>query len=104
MRVLSLLAASFLTLAIAAPGVAQTPETPSVIVSYGDLDLTSPEGSATLDRRIEAAAEKVCQKPRIVDLKAMTSWEECKAASLEDAREQLSFTNNFESLALTSLF
>jgi UrcA family protein len=55
MRVLSLLAASFLTLAIAAPGVAQTPETPSVIVSYGDLDLTSPEGSATLDRRIEAA-------------------------------------------------
>jgi UrcA family protein len=104
MRVLSLLAASFLTLSIAAPGVAATTETPSIVVPYGDLDLTSPDGAAALDRRIEAAAEKVCEKPRILDLKAMTSWEECKAATLEDAREQLSFTNNFETLALTSLF
>jgi UrcA family protein len=35
-------------------------ETVSVIVKYGDLNVSNPEGAATLYRRIAAAASTVC--------------------------------------------
>jgi UrcA family protein len=99
----TILAASFLAsmASVAAPAAA---EEVSVVVSYADLDLTAPEGAAALDRRIEAAAEKVCVKPDLREIKAMTAWEECKAATVADAKDQLSTTEPFESLALASLF
>lgn len=93
--------AALLAALVAAPAAA---EDVSVIVSYADLDLTSPDGAAVLDRRIEAAAEKVCVRPDVREIKAMTAWEECKAASINDAKDQLSTTEPFDSLALASLF
>ncbi len=33
---------------------------PSVEVKYADLDLTTPQGMAELDNRIDAAARRVC--------------------------------------------
>ena len=54
-------AASFATLAIGtAPAYAQTAETVDVAVRYGDLDLSTAKGAATLDRRIARAAETIC--------------------------------------------
>ena len=43
--------------AFATPAAAQTI---SVDVSYADLDLTSPQGQAVLDRRIHSAAREIC--------------------------------------------
>ena len=86
---------------LAAPAAARER---SIIVSYADLDLTTPAGAAELDRRIEAAAEKVCVKPHLLDLRAMTAWEECKVATIAHAEDQLSATEPFENLALASVF
>lgn len=79
-------------------------ETVSVTVNYGDLDLQAPEGTAILDKRIEAAASDVCAKPDIRDLKAMAAWEACKADAKAGALEQLSILSPYENLALASLF
>lgn len=75
-----------LTASIAVPASAREA---SVIVTFGDLDLTDPAGRAVLDGRIAAAVEEVCAKtePRI--LRGKAAWEECKAKSLADAMEQL---------------
>lgn len=43
--------------ALATPAAAQTI---SIDVSYADLDLTSPQGQAALDRRIDSAAREIC--------------------------------------------
>lgn len=51
------LAAAALTLAPAA-GAKDEPRTSGI--AYGDLDLSTKEGVAELDRRIEAAAREVC--------------------------------------------
>ena len=46
---------------IAAPLAAQTQPAESVAVKYSDLDLSTEKGQAKLDRRINAAARKVCK-------------------------------------------
>lgn len=56
-----------LTLALALSGMALTPamattdtEERTVAVSHSDLDLSTEEGMAELDRRIDRAAEQAC--------------------------------------------
>jgi UrcA family protein len=75
-----------LTAAIAAPAAA---EEPSVTVYFGDLDLASPAGKATLDKRIAAAVEKVCSGAERRDIRGWMAAEECKVLTLDDAMEQL---------------
>jgi UrcA family protein len=73
-------------ISIAAPATAQDA---TVHVSYADLDLTQPADLSTLKGRIEDAVKKVCNRvePRIMS--GQVAWEQCKAASLADAMEQL---------------
>jgi UrcA family protein len=52
----SAIAASFTVVCAAADNT----ETVSVVVKYGDLNVSNPEGAATLYRRIAAAASTVC--------------------------------------------
>src|SRR5512139_1391315 len=66
--IVTVLAAVSLAGMIASPAAA---EDVSVVVSYADLNLAAPAGTAALDRRIEAATDKVCEKPSLRDLKAM---------------------------------
>ena len=75
-----------LTASIAVPASASEA---SVIVSFGDLDLTDPAGVTELETRIAAAVEEVCTtvEPRI--LRGKAAWEECKVLTLADAMEQL---------------
>jgi UrcA family protein len=42
------------------PAVADSFEAPQITVKYGDLNLTNPQGAATLYSRIHAAAKNVC--------------------------------------------
>src|ERR1700761_7030871 len=55
---LSHIALSLLTLA-PAPAIAQQ-TTPSIVVSYGDLDLGSQAGTKVLDQRLASAIRTVC--------------------------------------------
>lgn len=95
-------------LGVAAPAMAEEAAAPieslSVSVPYGDLDVATPAGAAVLDKRIEAAASDVCQKPDIRQLKQMAEWEACKASAKAGALEQISILEPYESLALASLF
>lgn len=76
----------------AAPASAQQPVQGEylVFVPYGDLDLASAGGTETLDRRLKAAANKVCgvtQAPGLVEHFAVRS---CRADVLNAARPQVS--------------
>lgn len=102
--VLAALACGAAVPAAAAATAASPVETVSVAVPYGDLDIASPAGAAVLDKRIEAAASEVCEKPDIRNLKLMAAWEKCKATAKEAALEQLSVLEPYQSLALASVF
>ena len=87
--------------AVAAPAAA---ESIAVAVSYADLDLSSPAGATALKHRIAAAAERVCQKPHIRDLKAMERWQACKVAARADAVERLTAHETPKGRLLATLF
>ena len=53
---------------------------PSVTVQYNDLNLNSPEGVASLYKRIQNAATEVCRPvegPQSVSRSLWTAWNEC---------------------------
>lgn len=102
--ILSSLAALGATAAFAAPATAEDATVATVVVPYGDLDLTAPAGAAKLDARIEAAVKDVCAKPDIRDLKGMAAWEECKAGARAGALDQLSALSPFADIELASAF
>ncbi len=51
----------FVTIAAAAAVLAAPASAGSIVVQHADLNLATVEGQKTLDRRINAAARKVCQ-------------------------------------------
>jgi UrcA family protein len=69
--------------------LAATPadETPSMKVSYADLNLTSDEGNSALYARIAAAARQVCLTDRvdIRDLGAYAQARSCEAQAIARA-------------------
>jgi UrcA family protein len=65
-------------------------ETVSVIVPYGDLDLTTEAGQAALDSRIDAAVDEVCARPEPMrNLKAIDAWADCRKGAAASAAEQV---------------
>ncbi|MEM6909637.1 MAG: UrcA family protein [Pseudomonadota bacterium] len=58
----TIFSAATLALAVtAAPALAGPDNEPQMRVNYADLDLTSKEGQAALERRVESAAKTVCK-------------------------------------------
>ena len=102
--IVALFAAVSVSGMIAVPAAAETAEAVSVGVSYADLDLTAPAGSAVLEQRIDAAVDKVCEKPDMRALTAMVAWEACKADARAGALDQLSVLEPYDHLALASVF
>jgi UrcA family protein len=70
-------------------GVAQaaTPadEVPKVVVSYGDLDLSTTEGARTLYKRISFAAQQVCPYQDDKALSRVAINHACREAAIERA-------------------
>jgi UrcA family protein len=57
-----------------------------VVVRYGDLDLTSPEGARTLYARLGSAASKACGgEPGTRDLLSRMSYQDCRSTALDHA-------------------
>jgi UrcA family protein len=75
------LAASLSLLAVAPAAAESVP----VQVTYGDLDLATPAGAKMLAQRVDAA----CERPDLRDLRAVSTWQECKDEARASAMEQL---------------
>lgn len=65
-------------LASATPALAQG-STHSVAVHYGDLNLASADGRATLDSRLRQAVRTACGEPSPADLRGQNRAAECRA-------------------------
>ncbi len=72
------------------PCLAEAPDTEvkREVVSYGDLDISTASGRATLDRRISVAAYRVCYEPGF-SLQDTFRHGRCRAATIADARRQV---------------
>lgn len=84
-------AALIATPAIAGSNQAGSHPAQSTTVKYSDLNLASPEGQATLQRRIEAAARKVCRvgQERTGTRLRSNERQECFAKARQSARKQI---------------
>ncbi|MEZ0241805.1 MAG: UrcA family protein [Sphingomonas sp.] len=76
LTLLSTLALAF----VAAPN-----DAPGVRVSYADLDLSSPAGVATLDRRLARAVNSVCPDSLSKRLSEIHAVQACRTAALRQA-------------------
>ena len=60
-------------------------EAPHVVVKYGDLDVSNPQGAAALYRRIHSAAERVCPRLESHDLASAARSNACIHKAITDA-------------------
>ncbi|MGH9523321.1 MAG: UrcA family protein [Terriglobales bacterium] len=79
--IFSALASSF----AAVCGAANSPEAPSVIVKFGDLNISNPEGAAALYSRIRDAARGLCSPLDRGDLASKMDEDICVNQAIEDA-------------------
>jgi UrcA family protein len=88
LRMVALLAIPALLFADSGMAATRTDEAPSVTVRYYDLNLNSPEGIASLYRRIHGAAVDVCESsegPQVVNRIFWRGWNKCVAQAVENA-------------------
>lgn len=74
----------------AIPCQAQSPADGTVLVPYGDLNLASASGAAALERRIKAAANRICGTEQAPGLAETLSVQGCRDDVFESARPQIS--------------
>lgn len=72
--------------ALVAPTVGQAQELASATVSYADLQLASPAGQTVLMRRINHAAEDVCEVGISREYGRVHAAELCRVGAVADAR------------------
>ncbi len=75
--------------ATATPAMAEQGE--SVVVSYNDLNLTTPAGLAALDRRIDRAAMRVCGISRYMAHRQLPTTQQraCYQETLEKLEQEV---------------
>lgn len=84
-RILTIVAA----MAIAAQVAPAPAQAASMAVSYADLDLTSAEGHATLDARIDRATRRVCAAEDPRNLRAVVASHACYRVAMASAQPKL---------------
>ena len=72
------------SISLAAPAVAQ--DGPSLEVDVSDLDPSTEQGAAELERRISAAARRVCGSPGSRTLAAIEHVMTCRDQAARNAR------------------
>lgn len=75
--------------ASAAPRTLSTSETSTERVSYADLDLFGQAGKATLQRRIRAAAHRVCDTYGVQPLAVKLDEMRCNRSAIASASAQI---------------
>ena len=71
----------------AVSAAADADNVPQVVVSYADLNVSSPQGAAALYRRINAAASSVCEQSHSSDYRVDSPilLRKCEHRALRDA-------------------
>ena len=69
-------------------GVAAQSEQPTARVSYADLNLSTPAGRATLDRRIQHAIDGMCGRAPSGNLDVAAPVWQCRSAAEASATSQ----------------
>jgi UrcA family protein len=64
---------------------ADTNDVPRVTVYYGDLNLQRPASVASLYRRIERAAKRVCARPNAIELRQVYAARKCTEEAIDRA-------------------
>ena len=89
----SAVVAASLSLIAAVPASAQEA---SATVFFGDLDLSSAAGAATLNTRLLGAIEQVCERPSVRDMRNGAVFNDCKDAAMSNALSQLTARGVFK--------
>jgi UrcA family protein len=76
-------------LGLAHGSCASAGDAPQVTVSYHDLDLSRPEGTQELYRRLQHAARRVCPQAPTMDLMGQSLARQCLNEALERAVQQV---------------
>lgn len=63
---------------------------PTEVVSYRDLNLASSDGVARLNRRVEAAATRLCVDAGVQPLSSLMLGKACRADAIASAAPQVS--------------
>jgi UrcA family protein len=88
-------------LSLAALSTPASAETVSIVVPYGDLNLSSAKGMATLERRVERAIDRICgNDSRPLHLAA--AQQQCADAAKASADAQIARLTGREQLALSA--
>ena len=92
------LAGAAITPALAAPASPAPAGQMTVPIATADLDLDTPAGQRTLDRRINAAARQVCRSVSVTTGTRIANPEalDCLAKARADARQQVAALMNAE--------
>jgi UrcA family protein len=83
----------------AAQAATSTDEVPSVVVRYGDLDLSTSEGARVLYQRISVAARQVCPAQVTKVIALVGKNRACREAAIERA---VNAVNNPQLVAMRS--
>jgi UrcA family protein len=75
----------------ASGAVAQEASAPTIVVATAGLDLASPSGARAMLDRIQAAADRVCERPSpgVGQLEAWLDLRDCEQAAVSAAVAQL---------------
>ncbi|MDZ3831052.1 MAG: UrcA family protein [Sphingopyxis sp.] len=84
-----LAAASLAVAGAAAPALADENVGQSVEVPYGDLNLSTAEGRAQLDQRINRAVRNVCRIEDYRDARQMAEHRECRKVAMRGIETRL---------------
>jgi UrcA family protein len=71
--------------ATAVSAAADSTDAPRIVVKYGDLDVSNPQGAAVLYHRIRSAAESVCPDFERSDLGSKARTDACVHKAIADA-------------------
>ena len=82
---IAVLVGSVLAGSLAVAPVASAQEAPSLVVQYGDLDLSTTEGVQTLYKRITSAAHLVCPYDNARELAFKAVAQSCRADTIQRA-------------------
>lgn len=85
-KMMCMLAAVGASAALIQPTVANAQDTRSVVVSYGDLNLSSPAAVKTLDGRIKSAARDLCGTNGSRDMIGNQLESSCNSAAVASAK------------------
>jgi UrcA family protein len=58
-------------------------------VSYADLNLATPDGQATLDRRVAGAIRRICPRPDSSSLRELADHQRCTAEARASIEPQI---------------